>query len=260
MDSIDTYWADRAALEWQIELGAVEAIGDTPMDRYDVPEKVAKPASVPVAEVAPEPEAEIEINAAAEAATLCARATDLPMLRYALDRFELCTLKRGARNTVFAQGDPAARVMVIGDAPDRDADRSGLPFAAGVGQLLERMFTAINMRVEAEQAADRIYLAAAMPWRPATTPPQEADLQMMTPFLLRHIELANPDVVVLMGNTACQMVLGRTGVSRLRGAWTEALGCAVLPMVHPASLIRTPSAKREAWADLLALKAKLRGK
>lgn len=256
MDSVNTYWADRSALEWHVDLGVLDAIGDLPVNRYDVPEKAEKPA--PVAETPATPVPEAKVNAATEAATTAAGAVDLSDLRSAIDGFAHCTLKRGARNTVFAQGDPAARVMIIGDAPDREADRAGLPFANGPAQLLNRMFDAIGMGLEADQVADRIYLAAPMPWRPTTQPPQEADMQMMAPFLHRHIGLADPDVVVVMGNTACQMVLGHSGVSRLRGSWTEALGRPVLPMVHPASLMQTPTAKREAWVDLLALKAKLK--
>ena len=256
MDSLNTYWADRSALEWQIELGADEAICDTPTDRYDIPDKLAKPAARPTPAAVDDTPEPATVDPVAEARQLAAAAQDLDALQAALATFEHCTLKRGARNTIFRHGDPAARVMVISEAPDRDADRAGTPFAGPPMQLLDRMFDAIGMGVKAADGA-QIYLASPTPWRsPAQSQPK--DLAMTKPFLERHITLANPDIVILMGNTACQMLLGQGGVSRLRGTWTEVLGRPALPMLHPAALMRTPTAKRDAWADLLALQAKLK--
>ncbi len=260
MDSMDTYWADRSALEWQVELGADEAIGDTPVNRYEIPEKLAKPAASAVspAMTPPEPAEPVKVDAIAVARELAQSAADLDALRTALDAFDMCEPKRAARNTVFAQGDPAARVLIVGEAPDRDVDRAGTPFAGAAQQLLGRMFDAIGMGQDVEDPTARIYTIAPIPWR-SPAQPQPHELDMMKPFLERHITLANPDIVLVMGNTACQMLLGRAGVSRLRGNWTEALGRPVLPMLHPVALIQNPSAKRDAWADLLALKAKLKG-
>ena len=82
---------------------------------------------------------------------------------------------------------------------------------------------------------------------------------MMLPFVQRHVELAQPEILVLMGNISCQAALGKRGITRLRGQWAEAFGRPALPMTHPAYLLRQPQAKREAWADLLSLKAKLGG-
>ncbi len=83
---------------------------------------------------------------------------------------------------------------------------------------------------------------------------------MMLPFLKRHVELVDPDVIVLMGNTPCVAALGKRGILRLRGHWTEAYGRPAMPMTHPAYLLRNPAAKREAWADLLEIKARLKDK
>ncbi len=101
----------------------------------------------------------------------------------------------------------------------------------------------------------------SLPWRPPQNrDPTPEEIAMMLPFVQRHIELAAPDVLVLMGNTPCAAILGKRGILRLRGQWQEALGLPVLPMTHPAYLLRTPEAKREAWADLLALAGKVEGR
>ncbi|KAA0912211.1 uracil-DNA glycosylase [Aquicoccus porphyridii] len=263
MESHMGYHAARAALEWQIELGADEAIGDAPVVRYGLPEKVTgpdaakpeKPASpAPVqATPLPEPERGDPVAVAREAAEA---ATDLVALRAAMDAYELCDLKRGARQLVFADGQPGARVMIIGEAPGRDEDREGRPFVGAAGQLLDRMLAAIGMARAGEGEA--VYITNVMPWRPPQNrDPKPEEIAMMLPFLGRHVELAAPDILVVMGNTSCQAVLGQRGITRLRGTWSEAFGRPALPMFHPAYLLRNPGAKREAWADLLSLRARL---
>jgi len=98
-----------------------------------------------------------------------------------------------------------------------------------------------------------------MPWRPpANRTPDADEIAMMLPFLERHVALAEPEVIVLMGNTPCTAALGRAGILKLRGQWVSAFGKPALPMTHPAYLLRNPAAKREAWADLLAVQARLR--
>ena len=254
MDSVDTYWADRSALEWQVELGVTDAICDAPVNRYEIPDKLAKPKVAETATPAtpPTPVATPKDDAVTTATALAAAASDLAALRMALDQFDGCMLKRGARNMIFGHGDPAARVMIVGEAPDRDEDRAGRPFVGDAGTLLTRMFAAIDLNIDTD-----LYLTAAMPWRVPTLPPKPEDMAMLAPFVQRHIALAQPDAVVVMGNTACQMVLGRTGVSRMRGQWAEVLGRPAMPMLHPQSLLQNPAAKRDAWADLLTLRAKL---
>jgi DNA polymerase len=262
MDSGNTYWNDRALLEWQVELGATDAILDAPVDRYAL--EAAKPAPKPVAvetsKAAPPVHVKpAEVDTIGIARTAAAIASDLTALSAAMQAFEHCELKRGARSFVFSDGNPAARVMIIGDAPDRDEDRAGKPFVGQVGQLLDRMLAAIGMGRAYEDAAKSVYIANALPWRPSPNSAQTStDIAMMLPFLERHIALADPEFIVLMGNMPCQALLGRTGASRLRGNWAEVLGKPALPMFHPEYLLRNPVAKREAWADLLALKARLR--
>ena len=159
---------------------------------------------------------------------------------------------------VFGDGNPSARVLILGEAPGSEEDREGRPFVGAAGQMLDKMFAAIGLSRTAEVPAHAVYITNVMPWRPPQNRDPSADeIAMMRPFVQRHIALVNPDVIVLMGNTPCQAVLGQRGILKLRGVWAEALGKPVLPMAHPAYLLRNPVAKREAWADLLALKARL---
>ena len=263
MDSSDTYWNDRALLEWQVELGATDAILDAPVDRYAL--EVAQPApkaAVPEKPVtaAPMPPKKVEVDTVGLAHTAAQTASDLDALSAAMQAFEHCELKKGARSFVFCDGNPAARVMIIGEAPGREEDRAGRPFVGRAGQLLDRMLEAIQMGRAADDAARSVYITNVLPWRPPSNrTPDKDEIAMMLPFLERHVALVNPEIIVLMGNTPCQALLGRTGITRMRGSWTEVLGKPCLPMFHPAYLLRNPIAKREAWADLLALNARLRG-
>lgn len=260
MESSDTYWSDRHALEWQVEMGVTEAINETPIDRYALEPAAPKPA--PVAKKAardpvPPPIEMPKVDVVAEAVAAAAGAVDLPALARVQEAYEHCELKRGARNFVFCDGVPSARVMIVGESPGRNEDLAGKPFVGQAGQLLDKMFAAIDMgrAMDGDQA---IYIANVLPWRPpGNRAPEPAEIDMMLPFIERHITLANPDIVVLMGNTPCQALLGRTGITRLRGQWAEVLGRPALPMLHPAYLLRRSEAKRDAWADLLALKGKL---
>jgi DNA polymerase len=263
MDSSETYWNDRALLEWQVELGATDAILDVPVDRYAL--ETVKPAAKPALAEHPEKAAAIpaqapDIDAVALAKTAAAGASDLDALAAAMQSFDHCDLKRGARSFVFCDGQPAARVMIVGEAPGREEDRAGRPFVGRAGQLLDRMLDAIDLSRTAEDASHSVYITNVLPWRPPSNrTPDTGEIAMMLPFLERHIALVDPDIVVLMGNTPCQAMLGRTGITRMRGEWVEVLGKPCLPMFHPAYLLRNPIAKREAWADLLEMKARLRG-
>ncbi|MCG3269354.1 uracil-DNA glycosylase [Yoonia sp. I 8.24] len=258
MDSGNTYWDDRALLEWQVELGADDAIQDTPVDRYAL--EAAKPKPKVETPKTPAPAAEpVKIDAVAEARSAAKNAADLPALAAAVQAFEHCEIKRGARSFVFSDGNPAARVMIVGEAPGRDEDRAGKPFVGVAGQLLDRMLAAIDLGRDHDDPTRSAYITNVMPWRPPSNrAPDPTEIAMMLPFLERHITLANPDFVVLMGNTPCQALLKRTGITRMRGTWTEVLGKPCLPMFHPAYLLRNTSAKREAWADLLDLNARLK--
>ncbi|MEA5159552.1 uracil-DNA glycosylase [Cereibacter sphaeroides f. sp. denitrificans] len=259
MDGLD--WnAALAALAWQVDLGATEAILDAPVNRYELGD--AQPAPKAAAAAAVAATAALDPVAAAdpveEARRAAAAAPTLEALREAMAAYDHCDLKRGARNTVFCDGNPAARLMLIGEAPGREEDAAGRPFVGRAGQLLDRMFAAIGLARTSPDPAGALYITNVMPWRPPQNrDPSAEEVAMMTPFLARHVELAAPDLIVVTGNTACAALLGRTGITRLRGRWAEAWGRPVMPMCHPAYLLRNPEAKREAWADLLEVKARL---
>lgn len=256
MESVDFHTA-RALLEWQIELGADECIVDAPVDRYALPTSLAKPKKAdPKLHLTRGPVKQAAKDPTAEARAAAAGADTIEGLRAAMEAFELCHLKRGARKMVFADGTAGAPVMIVGEAPDREEDRAGRPFVGQSGQLLDRMLGAIDMgRADAKAP---VYLTNVLPWRPPhNRDPKPEEIAMMLPFLERHITLANPKVLVVMGNWACQALLGKRGISRLRGQWTQVVDKPTLPMFHPAYLLRNPAAKREAWADLLSLKGAL---
>ena len=255
MDSAIDHRTARALLDWQIELGATDAICDTPVNRYDldnVPQTKAVPSN------APSPPKESRIDPVLEARQAAENASNLTALQDALAAFEHCDLKRGARNLVFSDGNPEARVMIIGEAPGRDEDQQGKPFVGRAGQLLDRMFAAIGLDRHAEKPEHSIYITNVLPWRPPQNrDPKPEEIAMLLPFLQRHVALAKPQLIVLMGNSSCQAGLGKRGITRLRGQWAEAYDTPALPMFHPAYLLRNPMAKREAWADLLELKSRL---
>ena len=197
------------------------------------------------------------VDTVAIARQLAESAGSLDVLRATMEGFEHCDLKRGARNFVFCDGHPGARVMVIGEAPGRDEDQQGKPFVGRAGHLLDKMFAAIGLDRQVDGATG-LYITNMLPWRPPQNrDPKPEELAMMQPFLRRHVELAAPDVVVLMGNHACAGLLGRKGITRMRGNWEDVMGKPAMPMFHPAYLLRNPAAKREAWADLLEIKARL---
>ena len=257
MESAIDYHTAKALLEWQVELGVTDAVGDAPVNRYALPDRTrpaARPAPEAPAPAPAAPKAKQAVDPVQIARDAAQAAPTLEALRAALGAFEHCELKKGARNLVFADGTPGAPVMIIGEAPGRDEDREGRPFVGRAGQLLDRMLAAIGMARQ-----ENVYITNVLPWRPPQNrEPRPDEIAMLKPFLERHVALAAPKVLVLMGNISCQAVLGKRGITRLRGQWEQAMERPVLPMFHPAYLLRQPAAKRQAWADLLELQAKLR--
>jgi DNA polymerase len=184
-------------------------------------------------------------------------AASLEELRTILNRFEGCALHRTATQLCFARGNPQARIMFVGEAPGYEEDKAGLPFVGRSGRLLDRMMAAIGLDETS------VYIANIVPWRPPgnrTPTPQESAICL--PFLRRQIELANPDILVCLGNPSAQAVLGtREGITRIRGRWftfdTGTREIRAMATLHPAYLLRQPLQKRLAWRDFLAIRKAL---
>ncbi len=252
-------------LAFYLEAGVDCALGDEPINRLEEPEPVPAPAAprpaVALNPLRPPPMAAVprsEITIAPDAAIASAReaartAPTLEALRGLMETFDGCALKHTATRLVFADGNPQARVMFVGEAPGRDEDIEGLPFVGRSGKLLDRMIAAIGLD------RSKAYIANVIPWRPPgnrTPTPQET--QVCLPFIQRHIELVNPDVLVTLGNPSTQALLGtREGIMRTRGKWidydTGTRTIRAVATFHPAYLLRSPSYKRLSWQDLRAI-------
>lgn len=214
----------------------------------------APPASAPrrAAAAPAAPEAAIR-----DASALAREAKTLDELRAAMEKFEGCALKATAMRLVFADGNPQARVMFVGEGPGAEEDREGLPFVGRSGKLLDRMLAAIGL--------DRtnVYIANIIPWRPPgnrTPTPQESAICL--PFIKRQIELVNPDFLVCLGKPSMQTLLNiNEGIRRVRGRWVDYdIGPRTIPALvtfHPAYLLRSPAEKRHSWRDFLAIKKAL---
>jgi len=264
-------------LAFYLEAGADALLGEEPVDRF-AGEQAAASVPAPAAEapparppIAPRPRVGAERPAAPpppaapaspDVAIMDAReqaraATSLDELRRILNGFEGCELKRHAKQMVFADGNPQARVMFVGEAPGRDEDQEGLPFVGRSGKLLDLMLKAIGL--------DRttVYIANVIPWRPPgnrTPTPQET--QICLPFIRRQVELVDPEVLVCLGNPSSQAVLGLTdGIMKSRGRWmtydTGRREVRAIATLHPAYLLRQPLQKRLAWRDFLAIRKAL---
>jgi DNA polymerase len=260
--------AARDLLDFYLDAGADALLGEEPVNRLAAVEapaaRVAQPVGMP-------PDLETKGRAtpfatptSPDAAAMAARAaakeaTTLEDLRAILDKFDGCALKQTAKQLVFADGNPKAKVMFVGEAPGRDEDIEGLPFVGRSGKLLDRMLAAIGL--------DRtsVYIANIVPWRPPgnrTPTPQESAICL--PFILRQIELADPDILVCLGGPSAQTLLGiKEGITKTRGRWfTFNAGqreIRAMPTFHPAFLLRSPLQKRFAWRDFLAVKKALAG-
>ena len=184
-------------------------------------------------------------------------ATSLAELKILVEQFDGCTLKRTAKNLCFSRGNDAAPVMLIGEAPGRDEDIAGRPFVGRAGQLLDRMLASIGL----DEAG--VYITNVVYWRPpGNRTPTPEEVEACAPFLARQIELVAPKVLVLLGGAAAKSMLGTSeGIMRLRGKWlnygARSGSISTLATLHPAYLLRNPSAKRLAWRDLLMIKAAL---
>lgn len=261
-----------AALRLQIEWGADEALEETPVDRTAAPARAPAPAQTPGLAAPARPErpparpparAPVRIETppvpAGRAREVAAAANSREELRAALEVFEGCPLALTATRLVFADGNPESGLMLVGEGPGAEEDRAGLPFVGASGQLLDRMLASVGLD------RTRYLITNLIPWRPpGNRNPTEAEVQTCLPFLLRHIALVRPRRLVLLGKLSTEALTGSTqGIRRMRGRWVEVTipglpaPVPTLPMLHPAYLLRNPGAKREAWADLIALRRAL---
>ena len=252
-----------ATLNWLVEAGADEAIADEPVNRLaaQAAPRPAAPGPLPMAArpaPARAPATLIPGDTIGDAQAAAASATTLAELKAALEAFDGCPLKRTATNTVFADGVAAGGIMLIGEAPGRDEDRVGKPFVGRAGQLLDKMLAAIGL-----DRASNAYITNVINWRPPDNrDPTPEEAAACLPFLRRHIELANPQLIILLGAVAARHVVGVSdGIMKLRGRWLEyRVGSSMVPLMptlHPAYLLRQPAHKKVAWRDLQAAKEKM---
>lgn len=258
----------KALLHWYLEAGVDELVDDAPHDRYAAP---------PPAAAIPAPARQTAASSPAETAPPATTARTMPLtpdvasareqaaaartldeLRAALAAFEGCSLKGTATNMVFADGNPEARIMLIGEAPGAEEDRLGKPFVGASGQLLDRMMASIGL--------DRtsFYITNILPWRPpGNRQPSAAEIAACRPFVERHIRLVAPEILVFVGGTSAKTMLDTNeGVMRLRGRWFDYTppggdsSIQATAIFHPAYLLRSPAQKRQAWRDLLKIRDK----
>ncbi|MFZ1812875.1 MAG: uracil-DNA glycosylase [Rhizobiaceae bacterium] len=270
----------RSILLFHAEAGVDVLLNDEPVDRFaesrqaapinqrkahegDKAARRAAPEPTPV-RAAPRPEptafsnAAIPDNRAVEGAReMAAAASTLEALKQALEKFEGCNLRITAKHTVFADGNPEAKVMIIGEAPGAEEDRMGLPFVGRAGQLLDRMLASIGL--------DRtsVYITNMLAWRPpGNRTPTPHEIEVCRPFIDRHVALIKPQIIIYAGGVSAKALSGRNeGILKMRGRWLEHAydgGKAdVMPMLHPAYLLRQPAQKSYAWQDLLKIQARL---
>jgi uracil-DNA glycosylase family 4 len=253
-------------LAFYLEAGVDCAIAEEAVDRLSEPDGVVRSVPAPrAAESQARPgrpaapitavgDAPLPPDAAIASAREAARtAPSLEVLRNLLENFDGCALKSTATRLVFADGNPDARIMFVGEAPGREEDIEGLPFVGRSGKLLDRMIAAIGLD------RSKAYIANVIPWRPPgnrTPTPQET--QICLPFIQRQIELVDPDILVTLGNPSTQTLLStREGIMKTRGRWfdydTGSRVIRAMATFHPAYLLRSPSYKRMAWQDLRAI-------
>lgn len=269
----------RELLSFYADAGADEPLAETPSNRMaaatDGERRADGPGDRQGQKAAPVPQREAAETAAAassaappvavpdeaqvaRARELAGQATTLEALREALAGFEGCNLKYTAKNLVFADGNPQADVMFVGEAPGRDEDLEGLPFVGRSGRLLDRMLAAIG------RDRTSAYISNVIPWRPpGNRDPSPLETEICRPFIERHIELVSPKVLVTLGNPSTKLLLKtQTGIMRMRGNWSvhttpDGTEIATMPSLHPAYLLRNPAHKKLAWRDFLAIKVTL---
>ncbi len=253
------------------DFGVTMAVSDIPMDHFSynslpkpkpsIRENLMNSRLVIPVEGEDVPAKKKLINS--ESLSLAKSCQSLADLRQALLDFEGCALKKTATNLVFADGNPSAKIMVVGEAPGADEDRQGLPFVGLSGQLLDRFFATIGLNRQ-----ENLYISNIVPWRPpGNRQPTTQEISLCQPFIQRHIELINPHILILVGGVAAKTILHSSeGIMKLRGRWhswhSEALDNPIktIATFHPAYLLRSPGQKAQVWKDLILIKHELEKK
>lgn len=263
----------KSALEQWTVLGVDDILTDQPINRFESieetldlhPQLTHKPQPLQEPSARPQMQQRTAPAISSDEASFKARqaaisAQTLDELRTAMEEFEGCPLKFTATNTVFADGNPKAKVMLVGEAPGADEDRYGKPFVGLSGQLLDKMFSCIGLSRQ-----ENLYISNILPWRPpGNRQPTPAETSACMPFIQRHIELVSPDYLIMVGGTSAKTLMNtREGIMRLRGKWrdykTDGLEKPIKSMAifHPAYLLRSPGQKKEVWKDLIMIKHSL---
>jgi len=264
-----------AALDWYRAVGVDLAVGEEPVDRFaasaaaprrsspipppaggNATPRIVAPALQRGGETPPPAPAIITSLTAdpAETRALAAAAPTLDALRATMDAYEGCTLKKRATQLCFADGNPQAEIMLVGEGPGEQEDQVGKPFVGRAGQLLDRMLAAIGLD------RSKVYIANMVPWRPpGNRDPSPEELALCAPFLIRQVELVAPKFLVTLGNVPTKSLFQTgNGITRMRGQWKELeIGShqvRSLATLHPAYLLRTPASKALAWRDMLSLR------
>lgn len=275
-----------AALQWHLDNGADEVLQDEPNDRTAaitqfltspsatlemLPSSGRSAPDVPLA--TPMPSSSDMMGSAAaklEASRLAKSCHTLEDLRTAIAEFDGLAIRKTAMNMVFSDGNPEARVMLIGEAPGADEDRQGKPFVGVSGQLLDRILACIGLSRRDDDPDKAVYISNILNWRPpGNRTPTQAEVDISLPFIERHIALIKPKAIILCGGVSAKGLLNNdSAISKLRGSFHDyrpitdgiAENPSVIPAVatyHPAYLLRTPSQKGLVWADMLMLRARL---
>ena len=184
------------------------------------------------------------------------KANNLERLKKSISQVKNCTLKKNAKNLVFSDGNPKSKIMLIGEAPGANEDEEGLPFVGRAGALLDKMLSAIDLNRK------KVYISNIINFRPPDNRrPTEEEIERYLPFIIKHIEIINPKILVLLGSTAMNALIGNEVViSKMRGKWIEKKfgNCktSVIITFHPAFLMRQPAQKKMAWIDLKMIRDK----
>ena len=245
-----------ANLEWQINMGAEAMVVEKNNNYSDIEKnKINKDENTKLETPYLKEE---EINQDTSIEESINNCLNLEELKSFMLAFNGCDLKKTATQLVFSDGNLKSNLMIIGEAPGAEEDRQGKPFCGASGQLLNKMLASINLD------RNNVYITNVIPWRPpGNRTPTENEINLMKPFLIRHIEIVEPKILVAVGGSASKAILDiEGGILRYRGIWKEislsnSLVIPCIATLHPAYLLRAPNQKKLAWEDLKSIRSKL---